>query len=246
MKILIVDDEALARERLRSMIAELQPNAAIEQAENGRRALELIQQQAPDVIMLDIRMPVMSGLETARHIAGLKAPPAIVFTTAYQEHALSAFESHAIDYLLKPVRRERLKTALERAELIQRSRLDNLRVSLDEAGSRTHLSALSHGSIQLIPVNDIRYLKADQKYVSVGCPLGELLVDESLKSLENEFPGVFIRAHRNALVAIKHISALRKCAGSGHEICLDNAETAIPVSRRHLPGIRRLMKTISR
>jgi len=246
MKILIVDDEALARERLQSMIAELQPDTRIGQAENGLRALEWIQNTPPDVVLLDIRMPVMTGLEAAQHIAGLENPPAVIFTTAYQEHALSAFELNAIDYLLKPIRRERLKTALGKAALLSRARVDGLKRALNDDGKRTHLSAFSQGRMQLIPIGDIYYLKAGQKYVSVVFRAGELLIDESLKSLENEFPEVFIRAHRNALVAVKRITQLRQSAGGGYEICLDRVDASIKVSRRHLAELRRRIKIMSR
>ncbi len=246
MKILIVDDEVLARERLQAMIAELRPDAGIGQAENGLRALEWIQNTPPDVVLLDIRMPVMTGLEAAQHIAKLETPPAIIFTTAYQEHALSAFQLNAIDYLLKPIRRERLQTALGKAALLSRARIAGLKRSLNDDGKRTHLSAFSQGRMQLIPIGDIYYLKAEQKYVSVVFPAGELLIDESLKSLENEFPGVFIRVHRNALVAVRRIHQLRLSAGGGYEICLHGMAARIRVSRRHLAELRQRLKTMSR
>ncbi len=238
MKILIVDDETLARDRLRSLITELYPMAEIYEAENGLRALQHVNKQTPDIVFLDIRMPGMDGLETAQHIAKMQSPSTVVFTTAYQEHALSAFDSNAVDYLLKPIRKERLKTALEKAELISGARIDKLRQAVTEETMRTHLSTLIQGNIVLIPVDEICYLKAEQKYVTVGSPDGELLIDESLKSLEQEFIECFIRVHRNALVAIDKIKALQKCVEGNYEICLNGVETTIQVSRRHLSDVK--------
>ena len=169
MKILVVDDEPLARERLINMIGELPITASIVEAEHGIAALNKIEKESPDIIMLDIRMPLMDGLEVAYHMTKLDTPPAIIFTTAYQDHALKAFDMHAIDYLLKPIRKERLHQALERAQILSQSKINKLREKDDSSRLRSHLSANVHGNIQLVPVNDIYYLKADQKYVIAAC-----------------------------------------------------------------------------
>ncbi|OGT33298.1 MAG: hypothetical protein A2W28_00235 [Gammaproteobacteria bacterium RBG_16_51_14] len=243
MKILIVDDEALARERLGGLLTELDPAIALTQAENGLQALESIKKEPPDIVLLDIRMPVMGGLEAAHHLAGLAAPPAIIFTTAYQEHALDAFEANAVDYLLKPIRKQRLQTALQRASVYNRSRLSVLRGAA--AAERTHLSAIVHGNIQLVPVGEIRCLKAEQKYVIAVWPGGELLIDESLKSLENEFPARFLRIHRNALVARQHIEVLGKDRDGGYYLRMHDMRTTLTVSRRHLGSVRKAIKQLA-
>ncbi len=242
MKILIVDDEELARERLKDMIGEFHAGHHVLEAENGLVALKLAEKESPDVMLLDIRMPVMDGLETACHLSNFEQPPAIVFTTAYQDHAIEAFESNAVDYLLKPIRSERLEQALERAQIIQRARILSLRETDPDYDARRHLSSSSHGKIRLIPVVDIRYLKAEQKYVCAGWQEGEALIDESLKSLETEFSDRFIRIHRNALIAPEYIIALEKDKDGSHYIRLADIDERLAVSRRHLHHVRQLIK----
>jgi two-component system response regulator AlgR len=243
MKILIVDDEALARERLCELIQELNPDISISQAENGLQALESIKTEQPDIVLLDIRMPVMDGLEAAQHIAGLASPPTMIFTTAYQEHALDAFEANAVDYLLKPIRKQRLQTALQRANVLNRARLSELRFA--ETAARTHLSAIVHGNIELVPVEEVRFLKAEHKYVTAAWPGGELLIDESLKSLEMEFPVQFLRIHRNALIAKNHIEGLEKDANGIHYVRLRGIQTTLAVSRRHIREIKKAVKQLA-
>ena len=243
MKILIVDDETLARERLSELIQELNPDISISQAENGLQALESIKTEQPDIVLLDIRMPVMGGLEAAQHIAGLASPPSIIFTTAYQEHALDAFEANAVDYLLKPIRKQRLQTALQRANVLNRAHLSELRAA--ETAARTHLSAIVHGNIQLVPVEEVRSLKAEHKYVIAAWPGGELLIDESLKSLETEFPMQFLRIHRNALIAKNHIEALEKDDNGGYYVRLRGIQNMLAVSRRHIREIKKAVKRLA-
>ena len=246
MKILVVDDERLARERLIDLISELSISTSIKEAEHGVEALENVKRYKPDVIMLDIRMPLMDGLEVAHHLTRLNDPPAIIFTTAYQDHALEAFDNHAIDYLLKPIRKERLVQALDRAKMIARNTVDKIR-NEDKANiARSHISANVHGNIQLVPVDKIYYLKADQKYVIAAWPGGELLIDESLKSLESEFNKQFIRVHRNALVAWKFIEALKKDKQQNVLIKLRGVETPLQVSRRHVSDIRNVIQKLTR
>lgn len=242
MKILIVDDEALARERLSDLVIELYPDANTGEAANGIEALDKITEQAPDILLLDIRMPGMGGLELADHLLHFESPPAIVFTTAYQEHALSAFDANAVDYLLKPIRKERLHTAIERAAVVSRAKLATLSETKGVATARSHLSAMVQGNIQLIPIQDIYYLKADHKYVTAAWPGGEILLDEPLVTLETEFSNYFIRIHRNALVAIDHIKSLDKTTEGQHVIKISDMPIELAVSRRHIVDVKKAIK----
>ncbi|MBL1141962.1 MAG: response regulator transcription factor [Proteobacteria bacterium] len=242
MKILIVDDEALARERLHDLVIELFPNAVTVEAINGLDALDKITEHTPEIVLLDIRMPGMDGLEVANHVLLMETPPAIVFTTAYQDHALSAFDANAVDYLLKPIRKERLKTAIDRAAVMNQTKLASLNNAENISSQRTHLSAMIQGNIQLIAIENIYYLKADNKYVTAAWPGGELLLDESLVSLEAEFSDQFIRIHRNALVAINHIEALKKPSDGQHTVKLSDMPVELAVSRRHLQEVKKVFK----
>ena len=242
MKILIVDDEELARERLRGLLSETDAAYEISEAENGLACIEAAQQQDFNIILLDIRMPGMDGLETASHLGHLEPQPAIIFTTAYQDHAIEAFNANAVDYLLKPIRRERLEESLQRASFINRAHLAELNTSEDKA--RQYLSASRQGNIELIPVEEIRYLKADQKYVSVGWRGQESLIDEALKSIEAEFGDVFLRVHRNALVALEHIEKLEKDEAGTVQVKLRDVDEKIDVSRRHLQQVKKAIKDL--
>ncbi len=246
MKILIVDDEALARERLIDLITELDTGSVIIEASHGLIALDMVQHESPEVVLLDIRMPLMDGLEVAHHLAGLESPPAVIFTTAYQDHALEAFDTHAVDYLLKPIRKDRLQQALERAQMINRANITELREQDQLSTARTHLSAIVQGNLRLVAVDDIRYLKAEQKYVIAAWPDGELLLDEPLKSLESEFQALFIRIHRNALVALQHIESLEKKTEGNISIRLRGMVNALQVSRRHVSTVRQTIKKMGR
>jgi two-component system response regulator AlgR len=242
MKILIVDDEPLARERLKDLLLEIDAGEQLLEADNGLAALAQVERAAPDVILLDIRMPVMDGLETAYHLAMLDHPPAVIFTTAFQDHAFQAFEVRAVDYLMKPIRRDRLESALRRARLITRATVAALRAEAPGPAERSHLSASNFGKIELIPIAAIRYLRAELKYVSVGWSGKETLIDESLRSLEQEFPDRFLRIHRNALIAPQYIQALKKGRDGGHLLYLKDVTQGLPVSRRHLHALRLLLK----
>lgn len=242
MKLLVVDDEPLARARLIALLAELGGNTVVGEAGTGREAVELAGTLAPEVILLDIAMPVMDGLEAARHLARLPSPPAVIFCTAYDQHALQAFDAAAIDYLLKPVRRERLQQALERA---RRSLGDTRPEARPESAlpiqRRSHLSARLRGSLRLIPIEDIHYLQAEEKYVVVHHARGEDLIEESLKSLESEFADTFLRIHRNTLVAMREIIELHRLP-DGHVHARLRQGASLEVSRRCLPGLREQLK----
>src|SRR5687768_7026449 len=209
MKLLLVDDEPLARQRLAALLRDLGGHEIVGEAANGREAVERAAELGAEVVLLDVVMPVMDGLEAARHLATLPSPPALVFCTAFDQHALAAFEAAAIDYLVKPVRPERLAEALERA---RRQRSAQTQPPLPVAARerrRSHLSARLRGSLRLIPVGEVRYLQAEEKYVVVHHARGEDLIEESLKSLESEFAERFIRIHRNCLVAADEFAELR-------------------------------------
>lgn len=244
LKILIVDDEPLARNRLISLIGELPGEHCIFEADHGLHALEKVTMDSPDIVLLDIRMPVMDGLEVAHHLTGMERPPAVIFTTAYQDHALEAFDKHAVDYLLKPIRKERLRQALERAAILQRARIVELRRFDQPAQPRTHLSATTRGKLKLAPVKDVRYLKAEQKYVIAGWPGGELLLDESLVTLEQEFQLRFIRIHRNALIAIEYVDTLTKDKDGELNVTLRDVNITLQVSRRNAAQIKKALKKL--
>lgn len=244
MKILIVDDELLARERLHDLTIELHPDVITFEASNGMEALEKIDQHKPDIVLLDIRMPGMDGLEVANHVLQLEEnKPAIVFTTAYQDHAISAFDANAVDYLLKPIRKERLDTAIQRAAVVSQTQLTSIHEEEKNASTRTHLSAMIQGNLQLVPIENIYFFKADQKYVSAAWPGGELLLDESLTALEAEFSKDFMRIHRNALVAIKYVDSLNKTSDGQHVIKLSDMPVDLAVSRRHLAEVKKALKS---
>ncbi|HFD81224.1 MAG TPA: response regulator transcription factor [Gammaproteobacteria bacterium] len=242
MKCLVVDDEALARERLSRMLEEVPGCEVCAAAESGERALQLAQRLEPELVLLDIRMPGMDGLEVARHLAGLERPPAVVFSTAYSDHALQAFEAQAIDYLLKPIHPQRLQQALEKARRLSASQLEGLGESAG-GGARTHLCARNRGNLELVPVGEVVYFQADHKYVTVRSPRQQILIEESLKSLEREFGDRFLRIHRNALVAAAAIRGLEKDAEGHCRVVLDGVEKRLEVSRRLLPEVRKRIRT---
>lgn len=244
MKVVIADDEPLARERLRSLLA---PHADIEvvaEAGDGRAALQACAEHEPDLVLLDIAMPGIDGLEAARHLAAFEPRPAVVFCTAYDAHALSAFEAAAVDYLVKPVRPERLEAALERVRTfnagLERSRGDGA-----GAGKRrTHLCARLRGSLRLIPIEEVHYLQAEEKYVVVHHARGEDLIEESLKSLEEEFGDRFLRIHRNCLVARHELVELRREPDGQVHAILRHGSQPLEVSRRCVAPLREALRQL--
>jgi len=243
VKILLADDEAPARERLSSLLTEIGGNEIVGAAANGREALELADRLRPDVVLLDIRMPGIDGLEAATHLAGYEQPPAVIFTTAYGDYALNAFEAHAVDYLLKPIRRQRLEEALDKARRLNRDRLDAVRQALPPGkAARTHICARARGQMMLIPVDEIACFRADHKYVTVFHLHGEVLIEESLKDLDEEFAGRFLRIHRNTLIAISFLTGLIKTPDGAYVVGLRGIEERPEVSRRHLFALKELLK----
>lgn len=242
MKVLIVDDEPPARDRLRDLLNRLADYQPCGETGNGAEALRLAQSAPPDIVLLDIQMPGLDGLETARRLATLAQPPAIIFVTAYVEHALEAFDAHAVAYLLKPVRLERLERALANASRLNRAQLASLTADRAETG-RTHIRARLGQRLELIPLAEVSYFQADQKYVTVRHRHGEALIEESLKTLETELGMRAMRIHRNALAMAAHIAGLEKTADGEVTLVFDNIPDRLEVSRRHLPAVRQFLKT---
>lgn len=243
MKALIVDDEPLARERLASLLREAGAEI-VGEAGDGRAAVEAAARLAPDVVLLDIRMPVMDGLEAARHLSTIESPPAIIFCTAYDEHALAAFEATAIDYLVKPVRLERLRTALERARRFGVAALETVETAAGAPRARSHLCARVRGNLVLVPVADIDYLLAEDKYVVVHTGKSDVLIEEALKALESEFGERFVRIHRNCLVARDCIGGLVRGADGTIFVKITGSDVTLEVSRRNLPALRKLVRIL--
>ena len=242
MRIMIVDDEQLARDRLSRMIEGFADHEVVGEAANGVEAVKVAASMQPEVVLMDIRMPGMDGLEAARHIVEAEEPPAIIFCTAYEEHAVEAFDLQAVGYLLKPVRKENLEASLGKAQRVNKAQLAAL--AEDQPPRRTHISARTRKGIELIPVDDVRYFQADQKYVTVRHGEGEIIVDETLKELEEEFGERFIRVHRNALVAARFIVGLARQSDGHYQIELKDVEEAVDISRRHVAAVRKVVKSL--
>ncbi len=263
-RILIVDDEAPARRRLRDLLDDCREQFALviaDEATNGVEAIEIINNGGIDIVLTDIRMPLMDGLEVARHVAKLDSPPKLVFTTAFDEYAVKAFELNAIDYLLKPIKQERLLAALKKASAVRIAQAEA--VALATKARRKHLSIHERGKIILVPVDDIIFLRAELKYVTVKTVAKEYLLEESLTKLEEEFGEMFARIHRSVLVARKAVTGFEKVsanaalvaeqgtrrahaseadkeesAGSYWVVVLKGVEEKLPVSRRQQHVIR--------
>jgi two-component system response regulator AlgR len=245
LRVVLVDDEAPARARLKELIADCAPAVAakvVGEAGNGREALELLGSVSADLVLVDIRMPQMSGIEFARHAQLLDPPPAIIFVTAYDEYAIQAFELRALDYLLKPVRRARLAAALERARGLPAPAGEALRAL--ESAPRRHLPVTERGRITLVPVADILYLKAELKYVTIRTAEREYLLEESLAHLEEEFAEAFVRIHRNCLAAKSRIRGFEKAevqeGEQGWAVLLEGCTEKLAVSRRQWPVVKEL------
>lgn len=247
MRVLVVDDEAPARARLKQILDDIDGYEFVGEAANGEQALTMVNDDRPDIVLLDIRMPGLDGIQTAHHLNALEYPPAVVFTTAYDEYAIDAFEARAIGYVLKPVRRERLAVALKHASRLAAPVINEIAEDSGMSAKRKHICARLHDKLTLIPAADIDAFRADQKYVLVEHAGGEHLIDESLKALEQEFGDEFVRIHRSALVAVDKIETIEKTGDGKHRIVLRNRSHAddkeLIISRRHVAEVRRRLKT---
>jgi len=248
LRVLIIDDEPPARARLRELLHDCRaeaPNVVAGEAENGLAGLDLLASTPADVVLVDIHMPGMSGIEFARHVQLLESPPAVIFVTAHDQYAVDAFEVNAVDYLLKPVRAERVAAALRKAAAGARVTREMLEAV--DPHPRRYLSVSERGRVTLVPVTDVLYLKAELKYVTVRTREREYLVEESLARLEEEFAGVFIRIHRNCLVARRLIRGFERLAGEEAEaswaVMLEGCAEKLPVSRRQWAQVRALVKS---
>lgn len=246
MNILIADDEPLARSRLKRLVDESESYQVVGEANDGKEVLLLCGKLNPDIVLMDIRMPDMNGLEAAYHLSNLANPPAIIFTTAFGEHALAAFNSNAVDYLLKPIRKDRLEEALKKARKVNRAQLLELGRNEETAHTRSHISAQISGNIHLVPVEEIYFFHAEQKYVTVRHKQGEVIIDEPLKSLEEEFTDRFIRVHRNALVSTSHLDSLEKNSAGQWMVKLRGVTEKLEVSRRHMTQVRKQLKQLKK
>ena len=246
MKVLIVDDEQPARDRLRQILADEDGYEVVGEAANGIEALDVASRVSPDIVLLDIRMPGMDGIETAHHLNSMDTPPAVVFTTAYDEYAIDAFEARAIGYILKPVRRSRLTGALKQATRLVGSTLTAAAAEANLDMQRRHVCAHTHGDLKLIPIDEITSFIADRKYVSVDHDNGHDLIDDSLKSLEAEFGDRFVRIHRGALIAVARIDRIERNADGKSRVALrDHSQVEdkeLIISRRHVAEVKRRLR----
>ncbi|MFK7957166.1 MAG: LytR/AlgR family response regulator transcription factor [Lysobacterales bacterium] len=239
MRVLVVDDEPLARERLTTLLSDTEGVELVGEAGNGREAIEQVRECHPELVFMDIRMPVMDGLEAAHHLRLLEPAPRLIFCTAFDQHALEAFDANAIDYLVKPVRADRLSEALDKARLVRPEDIQT--VALTE--TRSHLCARVRGNLELISLDDVICLHAEHKYVTVIYNEGEVLIEEPLKALEDEFSDRFLRVHRNALVSLTAVAGLEKAEGQ-MVVRLHGTDRRLEVSRRNLPHVRKIIKAL--
>ena len=239
LKVLLVDDEVLARSRLRTLLADCTAPGAevLAEAANGPQAISALRQAVFDVVLLDVRMPGMDGVQLAQTIASMPRPPAVVFVTAHAEHAVEAFDLAATDYLTKPVRLERLQQALQKVE-----RLVQLQQSQSADFSVDALIIQDRGRTERVPLTEVLYLKAELKYVTVRTATRSYILDGALNELEEKYPTQFMRIHRNALIARRAVRALEKHydaeEGEGWAVRLNGIPELLAVSRRQLSAVR--------
>lgn len=244
MRLVIADDEVHARDRLRRMVEEMPDCEVVGEAADGRDALLACSKLYPDAALLDIRMPIMDGLETARHLLEQEdTPPAVIFTTAYNEFAIEAFDVRAVAYLLKPVRRERLAEALGNLTRLNQVQMNALSAA-DGKPARRHLCARLGNELKVIPLEEVLYFHAEQKYVTVRHQRGEVLIDDSLRQLEDEFGDQLLRIHRNALVMVSQVAGLEKDANGRIRVRFRDSEATLEVSRRQAGEVRQRLRSL--
>lgn len=239
MDILICDDEPLAVERLSRLVTQM-GHHVIATAAYGQQAIEMVQFYQPDVVLLDIQMPEMDGLTCAQYLRQLDPSPAIIFCTAYDQHALDAFKSHAEGYLLKPIMQQELQQVLDQLTKLTQAQMSNLKQkeNMDDKSHRHQIAAKTYRGVELVPIENIYYFLADQKYVTVRHKHGSVLIDETLKDLELEFGEQFIRIHRNALVSVHYLDGLEVINSGQYQVRCRELDDRLSVSRRHLPNLR--------
>lgn len=232
LKLLIVDDEMPARSRLRRMLSQQAGCEVVGEAGSGLEARGRIRELTPDVLLLDISMPGLDGLQLAGELKNLERPPALIFCTAYEQHALEAFDHAAVDYLVKPVSPERLGQALDRARRY---------LGMDSA--EAFLASTLGGATELIDLNDVACLVAEDKYTTayLAAKKKNMMINHSLTELEKAHPDRFLRIHRNALVARDRVRGLERGDGGMHVI-IDGCALRPVVSRRQLATVRRLIR----
>ncbi|HET7763714.1 MAG TPA: LytTR family DNA-binding domain-containing protein [Burkholderiales bacterium] len=243
IRVVIIDDEQPARSRMRELLEDCQaefPHSLAGEAANGVEGLQVVAAAQADVVLVDIHMPEMSGIELARHLQLLEHPPAVIFVTAHDQYAVEAFEVNALDYLTKPVRAARLLTALKKAA--SGARLSRGVLESIDPAPRRHFSVAERGRVTLVPVADVIYLRAELKYVTLRTREREYLAEESLTQIEQEFGRVFVRIHRNCLVARRWIRGFERGAESegevGWSVVLEGLDEKLPVSRRQWPQVK--------
>lgn len=238
LRVLIVDDEPPARERLRSLLTEIGNVEIAGEAANGEQALKLAVDATPDVVLLDVRMPGMDGIEAARQLNSLIEPPAVIFATAFDEYAVNAFDAQAVGYLLKPIRKEKLAAALAQAGRLTRPQLQRIAAGTPAPPRRTHIAARHREGLRLIPIEEVMFFFADQKYTTVRHVRGEDLIEDSLRSLEEEFGAAFVRIHRNALVSVRYLEAIDRTPEGQYFVRLRGCAAPLQVSRRMAGELR--------
>ena len=238
--VLIADDEPLARERIRRLVEALSGYRVCGEAADGDETLKQVAQLDPDILLLDIRMPGMDGMEAADRLSQLSNPPALIFCTAYDHYALQAFDVQAIAYLLKPVRKETLADALARAGRVNRVQLQTLNGQASQ--SPEQLAVRTHRGTELIDLSEILYCEADQKYVTIHHSRGETVCDYTLKDLENSYSRVLLRTHRHTLVGVRFIQGLKRTSDGQNLVVLRDGQGELPVSRRHASNVRQWLQ----
>lgn len=241
-RVLVVEDELPSRERLVRLVEAQEGYRVVGQAGNGQEAIRLCHDLRPNIVLLDITMPGMDGLTAARFLSRLEDPPAVVFCTAHDEHALAAFELQAVGYLVKPVNAQKLAAALQQAARLTRDQAEGLARQADLPAARSHIVVARRQGIELLAVAEIRGFRADQKYVEAVYPGGAALLNEPLKDLEEEFSERFVRVHRNALVALSHVEAIERDEDGQERVRLNGTDWQPPVSRRQWPDLKQRLR----
>lgn len=242
LKVLIVDDEALARSRLRTLLSECSDprTEVVGEAGNAVQAMQHIQRLPCDVVLLDIHMPGVDGMALAAQLREMSSAPSVIFVTAHAEHAVRAFELEAIDYLTKPVRRERLEQALQKVQRLRQTA--DSASSAEPPGASDCLIIQERGRSERVALADVIFLKAELKYITVRTADKEYIYDGALSDLESRYPHLFVRVHRNALVARRCVRAVEKhndpVEGEGWTVRLDGVDDRLAVSRRQLASVR--------